>query len=258
MAIHRAARFFDQAAGDYERARPGYPRQAAEWLGKRLGLGPGTTVLDLAAGTGKLTRLLTTTGARVLAVEPVAGMRARLGDALPELELYDGTAEAIPLPSASVEAVTVAQAFHWFDGDRALAEIHRVSRPAGWLAVVYNRRPLEDPLQAALDQILRPHRGDTPSERSHRWREAFDRTSLWRPVEQAGIAHAHSLDREGVVARIASTSFVAALPDRQRAALLDQVRALVADRPEPVALPYICELSLWQRVPPTRCQNRQS
>jgi len=262
VSIHQAARSFDAAAGDYERARPDYPADVGRWLTERLGLGPGRTVLDLAAGTGKLTRRLLLTGARVVAVEPVAGMRARLAralpavegrprpaEALPALELLDGTAEAIPLADESVDAVTVAQAFHWFDGERALTEIHRVTRTRGRLAVVYNRRPLEDPLQAALEEILAPHRADTPAYRSGRWREAFAHTSLWAPVEEAELPHTQRLDREGVVARAASISFVAALPDGRRAELLKQVRTLVAERPEPIELPYVCELFVWERVP---------
>lgn len=249
--IHRAAHSFETAAGDYDRARPDYPDEARQWLTERLGLRPGRTVLDLAAGTGKLTRQLSATGARVVAVEPVEGMRARLASAVPNVQRHDGTAEAIPLSDAAVDAVTVAQAFHWFDGDRALAEIHRVTRRSGRLAVVYNRhrRPLEDPLQAALEALLAPHRGDTPGQASGRWREAFTRTSLWTPVEETEIPHTQALDREGVVARVASTSFVAALPGERRAALLQDVRAVVTDRPEPIELPYVCELFVWERVP---------
>ena len=181
VAIHRSAQFFDAAADDYERARPDYPDQALAWLADRLGLRPGRTVLDLAAGTGKLTRLLVRTGARVVAVEPVAGMRARLTGSLPDEDVLDGSAEDLPLTAGSVDAATVAQAFHWFDGDRALSEIHRVTRPGSRLAVVYNRRPLDHPLQAAIEAIFAPHRGDTPSQATGLWREAFDRSRLWAP-----------------------------------------------------------------------------
>jgi ubiquinone/menaquinone biosynthesis C-methylase UbiE len=247
MGIHPAAHGFDSAAGDYDRARPDYPEAAGRWLAERLGLRPGRTVVDLAAGTGKLTRLLVESGARVVGVEPVAGMRERLAAALPGVELHDGVAEAIPLDDGAADAVTVGQAFHWFDGDRALAEIHRVTRPGGRLAVVYNRRPLEDPLHAALEAILQRHRADTPAHRTGRWREAFDRTQLWAPVEEAELPNVQRLDREGVVARVASTSFVAALPEPERARVLDEVRTLVAGRPEPLALPYVCELLVWER-----------
>jgi ubiquinone/menaquinone biosynthesis C-methylase UbiE len=249
VEIHPSAQGFQTAAGDYERARPDYPDEAVRWLAELLDLRPGRKVVDIAAGTGKLTRALVATGARVVAVEPVAGMRERLVAALPDVELLDGVAEAIPLDDGAVDAATVGQAFHWFDGDRALIEIHRVAREGSRLAVVYNRRSLEDPLQSALDAILRPLRGQTPAHRNGRWRDAFARTHLWAPVEDAELPHVQLLDREGVVARAASTSFIAGLPTDRRADVLDQVRALVKGRAEPIELPYVCEIFIWQRLP---------
>ncbi len=149
-----AAAGFSSAAGEYERARPSYPPEAVSWLAERTGLGPGRTVVDLAAGTGKLTRLLVGTGARVVAVEPLAEMRALI----PEGEVLDGTAEDLPLPAAAADVVTVAQALHWFDLDRALPEIHRVLRPDGWLVLVWNMRDLDDPVQGAVEDLLAPLR----------------------------------------------------------------------------------------------------
>jgi ubiquinone/menaquinone biosynthesis C-methylase UbiE len=248
VAIHPAAHGFETGAGDYERARPDYPAEAGRWLAERLDLRPGRRVVDIAAGTGKLTRVLVATGANVVAVEPVAGMRARLAAALPDVELLDGVAEAIPLPDGTVDAATVAQAFHWFDGERALTEIHRVTRLGSRLAVVYNRRPLEHPLQADLDAILRPLQGETPAY-AGTWRDAFDRTPLWGSLQETTLPNVQLLDREGVVARVASTSFIAELPSPRRAEVLDQVRALVSGRTEPIELPYVCELYVWTRLP---------
>src|SRR5690606_25154234 len=128
-----AAEGFGRGAEAYESARPSYPPDAVGEIATVCDVGPGRRVLDLAAGTGKLTRLLVPTGAEVVAVEPVAEMRAVLSAVLPGVEALDGTAEAIPLPDASVDAVTVAQAFHWFDPPVALAEIARVLRPGGTL-----------------------------------------------------------------------------------------------------------------------------
>jgi ubiquinone/menaquinone biosynthesis C-methylase UbiE len=249
MAIHPQANSFDRAAGDYERARPDYPQEAATLLAERLDLRAGRRVVDIAAGTGKLTRVLEASGAEVVAVEPVPGMRERLAAASPGVQLLDGTAEALPLEDASVDAATVAQAFHWFDGDRALAEIHRVVRGEGRLAVLYNRRRLEDPLQAAIEEILRPVRSQTPAHESERWREAFSRTGLWVAAGEEQTEHVQQLDRAGVVARVASTSFIAGLPDGPRAELLGRIGALVEGREEPMLLPYVCELSFYERVP---------
>jgi SAM-dependent methyltransferase len=248
VAIHPSAQGFHAAAGDYERGRPEYPDGARRWLAERLDLRPGRRVVDLAAGTGKLTRLLTATGADVVAIEPVAPMRDRLAAALPGVQLLDGVAEEIPLEDGSVDAATVGQAFHWFDGDRALREIHRIVRGRGRLAVVYNRRPLEDQLHAAIENIIAPLHRETPAHRRGRWRTAFERTHDWTAVDQLELAHAQLLDREGVVSRVASTSFIATLPSEQRAEVLDRVRALVRPHQEPIELPYICELFAWERV----------
>ena len=249
MAIQPSARGFEAAAVDYDRARPEYPETIARWLVERLGLRPDRRVVDIAAGTGKLTRLLAVECMNVVAIEPVTEMRSRLAAALPGVQLLDGVAEDIPLEDGSVDAATVGQAFHWFDGDQALREIHRIVRARGRLAVVYNRRNLEDALQAAIEAIISPLRGETSGHRIGRWRAAFDRTRLWEEVDELELAHVQHLDREGVVRRVASTSFIAGLPSDRRATVLDQVRALVKRRPEPIDLPHVCECFLYQRVP---------
>ena len=128
---------------------PGYPDEAVAWVAERLGIGPGRDVLDLAAGTGKLTRQLVPLGARIVAVEPIDAMRAELERAVPAVEALAGTAEAIPLPDGSVDAVTCAQAFHWFRADEAVREIRRVLRPGGGLALLWNGRDLDDPKHGA-------------------------------------------------------------------------------------------------------------
>ena len=139
--------------------------------GRALRLRPGRTVVDLAAGSGKLTRPLAALGCEVIAIEPVAEMRAAIG---PTARALDGTAEAMPLPDDSADAVTVGQAFHWFDGPKALAEIERVLRPGGALALVWNRRPSESSaLHAAISETIAPYRGDAPAHASGAWRDAF-------------------------------------------------------------------------------------
>jgi SAM-dependent methyltransferase len=240
-----AARGFARSADAYDRARPDYPPAAIDWLAARLGLGPGRTVVDLAAGTGKLTRPLAGTGAAVVAIEPVAEMRARIGPAA--ACVLDGTAEAIPLPEASADAVTVGQAFHWFDGPAALAEIHRVLRPGGALALVWNRRPLDHPVHAAIERIVAPFRGDAPAHRSGAWRVAFDTTTLFGPLEERVVEHSRPHDADALADRVGSTSFVAALDDGPQAGVLAAVRALAAEGP--VDLPYVCEVLVCDRRP---------
>jgi SAM-dependent methyltransferase len=242
--IHEAAaRGFAQAADAYEHGRPGYPPAAVEHLCEALGIGPGRAVLDLAAGTGKLTRLLVPTGAELAAVEPVGEMRAALARALPGVTALAGTAENIPLAADSVDAVLAGSAFHWFHGDEALAEIHRVLRPGGRLGLMWNVRDESVPWVAELTAIMEPHRGSAPRYRSNAWKEAFRRTTAFSPLRCAEFRHVHRLEPEAVLARVASVSFVAALPERDRAAVLAGVRALLAYDPatrgrEVVELPY--------------------
>src|SRR3954452_3714546 len=138
--IHSRARSFDSVAEAYERARPGWPAAAMDALVDRLGLDERSAVLDLAAGTGKLTRALVPRFASVIAVEPLDGMRAVLEQVVPGARALAGSAEAIPVDDASVDAIAVAEAFHWFEPEAAVAEMARALRPGGGVAVLYNRR----------------------------------------------------------------------------------------------------------------------
>ena len=169
-----AAAGFARAADAYERGRPGYPPEAIAHLVAELGLWDGTTVLDLAAGTGKLTRVLQATGATVIAVEPVEAMRRVLSEAVPGVEVRAGTAEAIPVADGSLDAVTVAQAFHWFDAGRALHEIYRTLRPGGGLGLIWNMFDTSIDWVAALQALVHAHQrgepqyGRSPGARSSR------------------------------------------------------------------------------------------
>jgi ubiquinone/menaquinone biosynthesis C-methylase UbiE len=242
--IHELATVgFGRAVEEYERARPGYPQEAVAWLVERLAIDGSKRVLDLAAGTGKLTRQLAPTGAEIVAVEPIAAMRARLEEALPGVAALAGTAEAIPLPDASVDAVTVGQGFHWFANDRALADIHRVLRPDGRLGLIWNARDESADWVARLSEIIEPHRGDVPRYVSRKWERAFETTMLFGPLEERQFSFAHEMDAETLVARVASISFIAALPPEERERVLTQVRELAEAHPETHAkatfpLPY--------------------
>jgi ubiquinone/menaquinone biosynthesis C-methylase UbiE len=237
----RAVAGFGHGAEAYERGRPGYPSDAIAWLTEKLGLGPGRTVVDLGAGTGKLSRLLVETGAQVVAVEPVVEMR-RFLETVGGVQALAGTAEAIPLPDASADACTIAQAFHWFEPEAALAEIHRVLRPGSALALVWNRLDEADPLTAAFGAILARYRGHPRIDSV--WQEGFDRTGLFTPAEQRAFPNAQELDAETIAARLASESSIAVLPDAQHRQALLEVRALA---PATVVLRYVTEVYVSNR-----------
>jgi SAM-dependent methyltransferase len=236
--IHRAAAVgFSRSPEAYERGRPDYPGNAIAHIASLMPAA--ARVLDLAAGTGKLTRPLLAAGLEVVAVEPVAEMRALLPGGTRPL---DGRAEAIPLDDGSVDAVTVGQAFHWFDGESALAEIHRVLRPAGLLALVWNRRVEDHPVNRALDELLEPHRHDTPTHRLDAWRAAFERTQRFEALEERIFANSQELDADGLEARVSSISFVASMDEPERSVLVRRARELA--RAGPVTVPYRCEVQV--------------
>ncbi len=205
------------------------------WLSERLGIGPGADVVDLAAGTGNLTRALLPSGANIVAVEPLAEMRA----AITEVETLEGTAEAIPLPSGSVDAVTVAQAFHWFDGERALHEIHRVLRPGGGLGLIWNRGDDRTAWVAELDAVVRNVRPPgVPSFRDEPWKRVFETTKLFTPLDEHEFPHEVTATAASTRDRVASISFVAALPAPERSEVLARIDAITAGLPTRFAYPY--------------------
>jgi SAM-dependent methyltransferase len=232
---------FDGVADVYERSRPGYATDALAWIAERLPFG---RVLDLAAGTGKLTRQLVPLAESVVAVEPGDEMRRVLERVVPGVEVHAGIAEAIPLPNESVDTITVGQAFHWFDAAAAIAEMHRVLRPGGGLALLWNEWDRDDPLLAAIDDIverLRPEGVRDPSKR-----EALDSSPLFTALEERSFRHSETLPGETVIERVSSVSAIAAASARDRERALDEVRALVG--PAAVDFPMLTTVLVCNRV----------
>jgi SAM-dependent methyltransferase len=262
--LQRAAAGFAEAER-YERARPHYPDEAVDHLCAVLGVGPGRRVLDLAAGTGKLTLALVTQGAEVIAVEPVGEMRERLAGALPGIRVLAGTAEAIPLDPAAVDVVTVAQAFHWFDGPAAIREIHRVLRPGGRLGLLWNVMDQTVPWVERLQERIHRHRGANPWYTGHGWRRAFDDAPEFSPLRHRAFRNVQLVDRAGLLDRIASISFIATLdPPAREAVFADALDILAADGlPGPdgrFEIPYVTDV-FWctrQAVDHSRGEGRPS
>ena len=211
-------------------------------------------MLDLAAGTGKFTRLLVPSGAELVAVEPVAAMRDELVRPVPGVEALDGTAEDLPLGDGSVDAVVSAQAFHWFDAPPALAEVHRVLRAGGRLALVWNVRDErvdwvrqfgDDPGGRGRPQALRRRHRLGRRGRRRRW--------VRTAAPRARSTYDQPIDADLLVQRAASTSFVSALPDGQRARCLDEVRELTRTHPDlagrdTFVFPYLTDVFWCERA----------
>ncbi len=214
---------FETVAEQYERSRPLYADEAVAWAAGRLGIGRGSRVLDLAAGTGKLTRQLVALAADVVAVEPGDEMRGVLARVVPGVEALAGVAEEIPLPDGSVDAITVGQAFHWFRTREALAEMRRVLRPGAGFALLWNAWDDRDPLLSAVDallQALRPHPAQVPA-----WRADYD-GRLFGPPEERTFRRLRSMSPDALVEWAGSTSGVVNASREEQGRIEREIRRL--------------------------------
>jgi SAM-dependent methyltransferase len=238
---------YDAIAGEYERGRPTYAEDAITCLIEEAGLDRAATVLDLGAGTGKLSRMLDAAGPAVVALDPSESMLAQLQRAAPRVRTLVGTAEAIPLDDRSVHAVVAGQAFHWFDAAKALPEIHRVLKPRRSLGLLWNRRDEADPVQMLLAELI------NPAERAGRRGWELDIPAILREsglFEQAKafeFRHVQATDAEALVDRLQSSSYVAALPDERRRLLETRLRARLDELGSPRELAYTTLLYVAQR-----------
>jgi ubiquinone/menaquinone biosynthesis C-methylase UbiE len=245
VALHPLAEQFASMAATYERGRPDYPPAVADALMAELEIAPGAPVLDLAAGTGKLTRRLVAAGLEVLAVEPQPQLRARLAADIGAERVRDGVAEEIPLADASVDAVTVADGFHWFDHVRALAEIRRVLRPGGGLAVLNSVPDWSEASWAHdLGKLIQRTRPEHPFFDGPPWQEAVRTAEGWTAPREVRVTTSQPTSPRRIVDYVASMSFVAALPDDERAEWLARVAALVEGGETPAELPVHAVIGL--------------
>ena len=243
-----AARGYQNQASAYERGRPAYPSSATDFLLSSLNIHLDTHVIELGAGTGKFTRVLVATRARVTAVEPVESMRTEFARHLPRTRMLHGRAEDLPLPDGDADVVVVAQAFHWFDALPAAREIHRVLKPGGRLGLIWNVRDETASWVAELTRIIDEYAGSVPRYRTGAWKEAFGHTSLlFSALESREFHHVHTGPVDMVIDRMASISFIAALPAALHARVLERTRHLLDTHPQTrgrdkIDFPYRCDV----------------
>jgi len=256
MPVHDVARRgFGSEAETYDRSRPSYPPEAVDWFVDHLSIGPGALVGDLAAGTGKFTRLLAPTGATLIAIEPVEGMWRVLRRTVPDVPFVAAAAETLPFADSSFDSITIAQAFHWFDTDTALPELRRVLRLGGRLGLIWNARDRAvdwvDKLWGVMDRLEK----EAPWRDHDQWYEAAFAAERWfGPLHKAEFHHAQRLSPEGILDRFRGVSHLAVLSPEAREPHLDEVRTILATHPETkgrteLAIPYRVDAYWCERLP---------
>lgn len=247
MPLHPLAAGFAAVADAYERGRPEYPLAVPGAIAAELHLPSGGRILDLAAGTGKLTRALVAAGYDVVAVEPQAPLREILRRT-DGLEVHDGVAEAIPLPAASVDAVTVADGFHWFDQGAAVVEIARVLRPGGGLAVLdtvpdWGAASWAHEVGTLLAGLrpAHPHFDGPP------WQDALRAAGGWREPWEVTVIYQLPASAERVLDHLRSMSWIAALPEAKREQRMDRIAAVMSGGETPERFPIRAQISLSLR-----------
>ena len=241
MTLESRRLSFGAAAADYDRARPTYPVAALNWTLEPLGAGR-LLVVDLGAGTGLLSRVVAAAGHEVIPVEPDAGMRAQLEAVMPGVRALAGSAEAIPVPDASVDAVLAGTAYHWFDPELAHPEMARVLRPGGVLAAIWNDRDKATAWVAELARLIASHR--YVSGRRAELEESRSFGPLFGDVIKQQFPHVVAQSPQGIADLAASRSnYLTATPAKQRL-ILDQITELCATHPalagrDAFDLPYL-------------------
>jgi SAM-dependent methyltransferase len=237
------ARSFESVAAEYERHRPEYPEEALRWAAAQLGLAPGARVLDVGAGTGKLTRGLVSLGFDVVAVDPGAAMLDQLRAAVPEAEALEAPAESIPLPDGTVDAAFAGQAYHWFDRDRALPELQRVIKADGGLVLLWNWWNERDPLQRELAELI-GFAGHEPYQE-----DELPDAPWFREVGRTVIETVQESSPGALVGYLSTASaFLTAEPEEREASLL-AVHELASRYGERFPLPKLTYVFAFSRLP---------
>ena len=251
--IKRIVQSFGEVADDYDRGRPGYAPEAIDFLTREFSITPETRVLDVGAGTGKLTAQMQATGAQVAALEPVEGMRRRLAENLPDVRVVDGSAESITLANESIDIIVCGQSFHWFHTEEALRDFYRVLRPGGGLGLLWNNRQVSAGWTEEITRIMDRHEpASRQIDASATWPTAFERVGLFSPLQKQQFEHSHLVDVQTLLAAVKSRSYIASLNEPDQRRVLDEVLEVVHTHPDLkdrdlFELPYITDL-YWSRA----------
>ena len=246
-SIDHLAHAYEDVADLYEAGRPSYSSEAVAVLAAELGIRAGRTVLDVGAGTGKLTRLLVSTGARVLAAEPISAMCRVLEQTAPDAAVVRAAAAGLPFRDGSIDVVTAAQAFQWFGRTQEVSELRRILRPGGGIGLLWNRRDRSLPVWQEIESLIGPYRPERPADQA--WRAGLV-VAGFGALHQTTIPFDHHASPEQIQMRVASMSWVAALPEATRAPLLVRIREIAAGHTEDgtVALRENTDV-VWARRP---------
>jgi SAM-dependent methyltransferase len=236
-------------AADYERLRPGYSEDAVAWLLTTATRAHDGLVADVAAGTGKFTRMLASAGVAVIAVEPSATMRTVLRS-VTRVPVIAAIAEGLPFPNGAFACVCIAQAFHHLDQARTLSELHRVVAPGAYLALVWNVYEGTDLLKQAMDRIIdRYIDPGWPAAVFGDWRAALDGTPLFEAVESRSFQHPHRLPAAGMAALLLTSADVASLPGDVRRAFAREVDTLASTLPSEVVIQAVTRVDVYRQLP---------
>jgi ubiquinone/menaquinone biosynthesis C-methylase UbiE len=243
---------FGSVAEDYEATRPGWPREAFAIAFEQFDLPERPDIVDVAAGTGKLTRTLAELAGTLVAVEPDAALRAVLGRELPAVTVLEGTAEALPLPTAGADAVCAGQAFHWFDVDRALDEFARVLRRQGIAIAAWNTPPEEGTWYDAVIDYLKVANPDHLPATNIDWAEALAAHPLYGGLVEIAERHEQPTTRAAFRRLLGTHSLINVLPEERRSELIEQALAVADaegafDADGSCAIPWRCELFVLRR-----------
>ncbi len=249
-AVHPiAAGGYEKQADAYGRARPSYHPELAERAAAICGRHrPDLPTIEIGAGTGIFTAQLVANNLDLIAIEPVAAMRAALSSTLPTVPALDGTAERLPVGDRSAASVIASQSFHWFDHGPALDEVARVVDPGGHLITVWNVRDDAVDWVAACTAAMAPFEDGAPRHHTMDWRRAIDGDGRFELVDEVSIGNPFPTTKEGVVDRVLSTSFIATLDHERSQALIGRIREIVEPLGETFDYPYASELQAWRYV----------